>query len=165
VNQNKRFFGKYRGKITNNKDPSNQARILALVPAVFGGDRETAWALPSVPYAGNGVGFVFIPPIGTNVWIEFENGDPDTPIWSGCFWESGQAPIVPDIPDRKVIKTNTATISINDLSGVEGEGIRIETITGLKLIMNSQGIELNNGSSSIRLTPTNVLINNHVLVV
>jgi uncharacterized protein involved in type VI secretion and phage assembly len=77
---------------------------------------------------------------------EFENGDPDTPIWSGCFWESGQAPMVPDIPDRKVIKTNTATISINDLSGVEAEGIRIETITGLKLIMNSQGIELNNGS-------------------
>jgi hypothetical protein len=36
---------------------------------------------------------------------------------------------------------------------------------GLKLIMNSQGIELNNGSSSIRLTPTNVLINSHVLVV
>lgn len=102
---------------------------------------------------------------GTNVWIEFENGDPDSPIWSGCFWESGQAPIVTDIPDRKVIKTNTATISINDLSGVEGEGIRIETITGLKLIMNSQGIELNNGSSSIRLTPTNVLINNQVLVV
>jgi hypothetical protein len=75
------------------------------------------------------------------------------------------APIVPDIPDRKVIKTNTATISINDLSGVEGEGIRIETITSLKLIMNSRGIELNNGSSSIRLTPTNILINNHVLVV
>jgi Type VI secretion system/phage-baseplate injector OB domain len=110
-----------------------------LVPSVFGGDKETAWALPSVLYAGNGVGFVFIPPIGTNVGIELVIQI----LLSGlaAFWESGKAPIVPDIPDRKVIKTCTATISINDLSEVEGEAIRIETITGLKLIMNSQGIE------------------------
>ena len=68
-----------------------------MVPAVFGGDKETAWALPSVPYAGNGVGFVFIPPIGTNVWIEFENGDPDTPIWSGSLlgkWASTDCTLI-----------------------------------------------------------------------
>ena len=42
--------------------------------------------------AGNGVGFFAIPPKGANVWVEFEGGDPDQPIWSGCFWGIGEAP-------------------------------------------------------------------------
>jgi Type VI secretion system/phage-baseplate injector OB domain len=79
VSQEERFYGKFRGRIINNKDPSNLARIRALVPAVFG-DQQTPWALPSVPYAGDGVGFYFIPPIGSNAWIEFENGDRRLPI-------------------------------------------------------------------------------------
>ena len=47
---------------------------------------DSGWALPAVPYAGDGVGFFMIPPIGASVWIEFEHGDPDYPIWTGCFW-------------------------------------------------------------------------------
>lgn len=150
-----RFFGKFRGRIINNKDPQNLARIKALVPAVLG-DQETQWALPSVPYAGNGVGFYFIPPIGSNVWIEFEKGDSRLPVWSGCFWEIGQAPIISNAYDQKVIKTDKAIISISDTSGLD-EGIRIETTSGLKIVMDSSGIELSNGSSNVRITPTNVV--------
>lgn len=131
------------------------ARIKALVPTLFG-DQETQWALPSVPYAGDGVGFYFIPPVRANVWIEFENGDRLSPIWSGCFWEIGQAPVTSNAYDRKVIKTDKAIISISDSSGLE-EGIRIETTSGLKIVMNSSDIELSNGSSNVRITPTNVV--------
>ena len=98
----KLFFGKYRGKVTNNMDLLGQGRICANVPAVFG-EKETGWALPSVPYAGNGVGMFFIPPIGANVWIEFEAGCPEFPIWSGCFWGVNEAP-KPPLPQVKMIK-------------------------------------------------------------
>jgi uncharacterized protein involved in type VI secretion and phage assembly len=79
------FYGKYRGHVENNMDPMQLGRIQVLVPAVSG--MTTSWALPCTPYAAPQAGFLFLPPVGALVWIEFEAGDPDHPIWSGCFWE------------------------------------------------------------------------------
>ncbi len=156
------FYGKYRGTVTDNLDPLMQGRIRVKVPSVFG-DQETGWALPSSPYAGNGVGFFFIPPNGSNIWVEFEEGNPDYPIWAGCFWGIGEAPKMPAIPDTKVIKTDSATITLNDLPGLGG--ITIETSNGLKIVMDVQGIELSNGSASIKLTPVSVSVNDGALEV
>lgn len=89
------------------------------------------------------------------------------PIWSGCYWEFGQAPVTSNAYDQKVIKTDKAIIGISDSSGLE-EGIRIETTSGLKIVMDSSGIELSNGSSNVRITPTNVVYisrNNSVQVI
>nr|HMP43165.1 phage baseplate assembly protein V [Roseiflexaceae bacterium] len=85
------FFGKYRGKVEQNVDPLQIGRVQVRVPAVLGEGRMS-WAMPCVPYAGPGVGMFAIPPVGASVWVEFEGGDPDYPIWSGCFWERGDAP-------------------------------------------------------------------------
>lgn len=157
-----KFYGKYRGKVTDNMDPLMQGRIRANVPAVFG-DEDTGWALPSVPYAGNGVGFFFIPPVDANVWIEFEGGDTDSPIWTGCFWGTAEAPAMPAIPDTKIIKTDTATIKLDDLPGVGG--ITIETTSGLKIVMNVSGIEISNGAGNIKVTAASVSVNNGALEV
>jgi uncharacterized protein involved in type VI secretion and phage assembly len=79
------FHGKYRGRVEDNNDPLKLGRILAMVPAVAGA--RTNWALPCAPYAAPQVGSLLVPPVGALVWIEFEAGDPNTPIWSGCFWQ------------------------------------------------------------------------------
>jgi hypothetical protein len=155
----RRFYGKYRGKVSDNMDPVMQGRIRAKVPAVLG-EEETGWALPSTPYAGAGVGFFFIPSTGTNVWIEFEAGYLDHPIWSGCFWGVGEAPVTPAVPQVKVIKTDTATITLNDLLGTT-----IETNTGLKIIMDITGIAISNGAQSVKLSPASVSINDGALEV
>ena len=78
------FYGMYRGKVTDNEDPLIRGRIRAQVPAIS--DKPLTWAEPCTPYAGPKVGWYAIPPVGANVWIEFERGDSDYPIWSGCFW-------------------------------------------------------------------------------
>jgi uncharacterized protein involved in type VI secretion and phage assembly len=157
-----RFYGKYRGKVTDNMDPLMQGRIRAKVPAVFG-EEETGWALPCSPYAGSGVGFFFVPPVDSNVWIEFEGGDGDYPIWTGGFWGTGETPAMPGLPSTKIIKTDTATIKLDDLPGAGG--ITIETTTGLKIVMNVAGIELSNGAASVKLTPASVSVNNGALEV
>jgi len=156
------YSGKYRGVVTDNQDPSQSGRIKAKVPSVLGAG-ESGWAVPCVPYAGKGVGFLFIPPVGANVWIEFEEGDPQRPIWSGGFWGPGEAPKTPAAGDVKLIKTDFATITIKDSSGANG--IAIETSTGLKIIMDASGIELVNGASSVKLTPADVSINKGALQV
>lgn len=84
------FFGKYRGTVTDNDDPTGRGRLEVLVPAVMG--KQPVWALPCVPYAGDNMGLYMVPEPGTGVWVEFEAGDPSYPIWVGCFWADGQAP-------------------------------------------------------------------------
>jgi uncharacterized protein involved in type VI secretion and phage assembly len=157
-----RFYGKYRGKVTSNVDPHSMGRIRANVPAVFG-DEESGWALPSAPYGGPGVGFFFVPPIDANVWIEFEGGNPDYPIWTGCFWGLTESPVKSMFPFEKMIRTDSATIKLDDTEGTGG--ITIETNSGLKIVMDMNGIELSNGTSSIKLTPASVSVNNGALEV
>lgn len=86
-----RYFGKYRGIVTDNDDPTNRGRIKVRVPAVLG-DQEV-WAMPCVPYTGDGMGTYMIPePDSGGIWLEFEGGDPSYPIWVGSFWADGQLP-------------------------------------------------------------------------
>src|SRR5262245_30300554 len=113
------FFGKYRGKVESNVDPQQQGRIRISCPSVIGAGR-LSWAMPAAPYAGPGVGFFTIPPEGANVWVEFEEGDSESPIWSGCFWGLGEAPALPAIAEVKVLKTQTATITVSDIPGTGG---------------------------------------------
>jgi uncharacterized protein involved in type VI secretion and phage assembly len=155
------YFGKYRGKVESNTDPNQMGRIQVSVPAVLGQGQQS-WALPCTPYAGPGVGWFAIPPVGANVWVEFEGGDTDYPIWSGGFWGSGDCPASPATDKMKVLKTDTATITINDNSGE----IKIETSSGMKIGMSSSGIELDNGQgATVKLSGTKVSLNGSALEV
>jgi uncharacterized protein involved in type VI secretion and phage assembly len=157
------FFGKYRGKVANNVDPMQQGRIQVSVPAVLGSG-SLSWAMPCVPYAGSQVGFFAIPPTGANVWVEFEGGDPDFPIWSGCFWGSGEVPASPAVAEMKVFKTDGATITLNDLPGAGG--IKIETTTGMKIEITAAGIEIDNGQgASLKMSGPQVSVNGGALEV
>jgi hypothetical protein len=157
----KKVFGKYRGKVANNLDVMQLGRVQVTVPAVLG-DGKLAWAMPSVPFAGPGVGFFAIPPNDANVWVEFEGGDINYPIWSGCFWGIGEVPALPAIAQVKMIKTDTGTIKISDIPGIGG--ITIETILGMKIEITMMGIEINDGmGGSIKMTGPQVSINGGAL--
>jgi uncharacterized protein involved in type VI secretion and phage assembly len=159
----RQFYGKYRGKVENNIDPLQQGRVQISVPSVLGEGR-LSWAMPCVPYAGPGVGFFAIPPTGANVWVEFEGGDPNYPIWSGAFWGMGEAPIAPALAETKVFKTDTITLKLDDLPGVGG--VTIETALGMKITITAMGIEINNGQGgSIKLTGPQVSVNDGALEV
>jgi hypothetical protein len=81
-----KYYGKYRGVVAVNVDPLGIARIMALCPALA--TTPLSWALPAVPWGGAALGTFVVPPVGAGVWIEFEQGDIDYPIWSGCYWNA-----------------------------------------------------------------------------
>lgn len=140
----RRFYGKYRGKVAENVDPLFQGRILPIVPAVS--EIPLTWATPCVPYAGPAVGFYAIPPLGANVWIEFEGGDPNYPIWTGCFWEAGQAPLEAPNPEMFIFKTLSTTLLITEIPG-GGGGISLEITppavgTPITITLDSAGIQI-----------------------
>jgi hypothetical protein len=165
MSQATRFYGKYRGKVENNLDPQQQGRLQVSCPAVFG-DGSLAWAMPCAPFAGPGVGFFALPPVGANLWVELEGGDPDYPIWSGCFWGIGEAPALPAVEQVHVIKTASLTLTLSDLPGVGGFTLEVNppaVATPLKMVFNASGIELSNGAASVKLTPASVSVNNGAL--
>ena len=161
------FFGKYRGKVSNNVDPLQLARIQVEVPAVLG-DGRLSWALPCVPFAGPGIGFFALPPVGANVWVEFEGGDPDLPIWAGCFWDPGQLPVKPATPFVTALKTKGISLQLVDLPGAGGLTLEVKppaVAMPLKMTFTSAGIEIRNGKNSIKLTAASVNVNDGALEV
>ncbi len=140
------FFGKYRGLVSDNKDPLQIGRIRAKVPDVLG-DKESGWAMPCFPFGGDGMGFFALPSTGAGVWIEFEHGDPDYPIWAGC-WYGSVADLPPALltpPYKKVVLKTEGGISItmDDTPGIGG--ITLETSAGQKVKILGTGIEIDNG--------------------
>lgn len=166
----KQFHGKYRGTVLNNIDPLQIGRILVTVPDVLG-LTPTSWAMPCVPIAGKQMGTYVIPQVGAGVWIEFEQGNPDYPIWVGGYW--GIAAEVPalalaGVPASPSIVLQTAlqnTIVVSDLPGPTG-GIMLKSTTGATLIVNDTGIYIQNGKgASLVMVGPSVTVNNGALTI
>jgi len=167
-----KYFGKYRATVFNNIDPEQRGRIQAIVPDVFG-LAPSSWAMPCLPAAGKGSGAYFVPEVGSGVWIEFEQGDSDYPIWSGCFWgvvaELPEMGIASPPPTPNIVFQTTGRNSIT-VFGAPGGGITIcagpiASPTSPRIMVTQAGIAITNGQASIMLAGPTVTINNGALVI
>lgn len=169
-----RYYGKYRGTVINNIDPEQRGRIMAMVPDVLG-MTPSSWALPCVPMAGKQQGVFMVPQLGSGVWIEFEQGNPDYPIWVGGFWGvAAEVPALalapPPIPPGQNIVMQTSGQNMLLLSDsaptpVSG-GIVLKSTTGAMFVVNDSGIYISNGKGAmITMVGPTVTINNGALVV
>lgn len=159
------YWGKYRGIVTDNKDPLFTGRIKAKVPDVLG-DEESGWATACTPFAGSGAGFFAIPDVGAGVWIEFEHGDPDYPIFAGCWWGSPADPpsevLVPPYQKVMIKSIGGNSITLDDTPGIGG--VTIQTSTGQKITLTALGIEIDDGQGgAIKMLGPQVSINNGAL--
>lgn len=147
------FFGKYRGTVINNVDPMQIARVQVQVPDVSG-PTISSWAMPCVPVSGINNGIFTVPPIGAGVWVEFEQGNPDHPIWVGGFWgNAAETPVmaktVPPAINGITIQTSLKNgIVVSDVPGPTG-GILMQTTTGAMISISDVGIVISNGKGAI----------------
>lgn len=164
------LYGKYRGTVVNNVDPLQIGRIQVMVPDLAGFVPGT-WAMPCVPVAGINTGVFTVPMIGAGVWIEFERGDADYPIWVGGFW--GTAAEVPVLAHAVPPGINGITLQtplknglvISDVPGPSG-GILIQTTTGAMISVSDVGIIISNGKGAvINMTGPTVDVNLGALTV
>lgn len=170
----RRFYGKYRGFVVENADPEKLGRLKLRVPSVLGDAVVTGWAMPCVPYGGDAnQGMLFIPEVDAGVWVEFEEGDLEFPIWVGTFWskpggnsevpfpnqpDGSEDSAVQDPPTRKIIKTLQGhTIQFED-----GDGdLRIIVSDGQSenlIVFEQKGISITNKKNSITLTDEGLII-------
>jgi uncharacterized protein involved in type VI secretion and phage assembly len=170
MSADQKFLGKYRATVVNNVDPMQIGRIQVIVPDVSN-IMLSSWAMPCVPVAGIQMGVFTVPVIGSGVWIEFEHGDPDYPIWVGGFWGSAaEVPalarmVPPAVPGITMQTTLQNGLTVNDVPGPTG-GIMLKSATGATIIVNDTGIYIQNGKgASIVMVGPSVTVNNGALVV
>jgi uncharacterized protein involved in type VI secretion and phage assembly len=165
-----RYYGKYRGVVINNIDPMQMGRVQVQVPDVMGLGLSS-WAMACVPFTGKQSGVYCVPQMGAGVWVEFEQGDPDYPVWVGGFWGSAAdvpalalagLPVSPSI----VLQTgNQNTLMLSDLPGPTG-GILLKSTSGALISITDVGITISNGQgATILLTGPSVNINAGALTV
>jgi uncharacterized protein involved in type VI secretion and phage assembly len=168
-----RYFGKYRGIVTSNADPTSRGRLKVKVPAIL--DDLEVWALPCVPYAGKDVGFLALPPEKAGVWVEFEAGDQSFPIWVGCFWADDEAPEQAN-PDIKAWITQSHTIRLDDKQDEalvqNGNGVSLTlandamTKAGDKThTVSKSAITSDAGHGKVEVTSSSVKVNGGVMEV
>jgi hypothetical protein len=175
TNPSTKYYGKYRGTVLNNVDPEQRGRLALNVPDVLGAIPST-WAEPCVPLAGPTgppMGAYLVPPIGAGVWVEFEHGDPNYPIWSGCRW--GGASDVPTLakagnpadPNIVIQSLLQHVVMLSDMPPTPATGgIILQSATGAKIVVNDSGIYIDNGrGASITLIGPTVTVNNGALTV
>jgi len=153
------FFGKYRGKITDNIDPLKLGRVKVKVPDVSGVFEN--WALPCVPYAGKNVGFLALPPVNSNIWVEFEAGDINSPIWTGCFWGKEELPEEAKGPEVKLLKTDSTIFSINDKENEGGITLQLSdpvTNKPISMKVTKQSLVIHNDQSEVTITDNTITL-------
>jgi hypothetical protein len=153
----RKFYGKYRGTVLQNVDPELRGRIMCMVPDVLGLAPST-WCEVCTPLAGPPgppMGVYMVPPIGAGVWVEFENGDPNFPIWTGCRFNIGDAPTLalagnPADPNICIQSLLQHMVMISDMppTPVTG-GIILKSTTGAMIVVNDSGIYISNGKGAM----------------
>jgi Type VI secretion system/phage-baseplate injector OB domain len=164
----RRFYGKYRGAVLDNYDPLGKARLRVSVPDVLG-LLPSSWAMPCVPLAGLQMGMFVVPPAGAGVWVEFEQGNPDNPIWVGFFWGgSAEAPatakmLTPKMPGFLVETIGKSKIALSDtpVTPMKGAGVLLQSQSAV-ITVDTSGVTITAGTISLNGV---VNINNGALVV
>lgn len=107
--QSNKYDGIYRGRVVSNADPKKLRRVKVAVPSVLG-DETTEWLWPVDSSAVYGQK----PPIGQGVWVMFEQGDPNYPLWVGTFGKhlgKGSQVEVTELPPGDYVATISDNIS------------------------------------------------------
>lgn len=153
--QDKSYHGKYRAFVNDNEDPERRGRLRLVIPSVLGLD-PSDWALPCFPYGGGpGFGFIAVPPVDSQVVVEFIEGDISSPIWTGTFWRR-EDEVPPGraggpAPTTKILKTESGHfISLEDADGEEH--LTLKSAADATIEMDHEGSIALTGSDGATVT-------------
>lgn len=122
------YYGKYRGIVLKPFDSGIPPKGRITVTVTVGGTPMEMVAEACTPYPG----FYAIPPAQSGVWIEFEEGNLDKPIWTGCWWREGEitALLKPDIPPATAQTVVFAALPVGGVAAQATARLKMDSTTG-----------------------------------
>lgn len=141
-----RFYGIYRGTVADNDDPDKRGRLKLIIPAVAGKEILDYWSESAGIYAGKNYGIVNIPKIGETVWVHFENGNAQYPIWMHGYFKKNVED-TNNYPERKLLYFSSGQKVFID---PKDKKIEIDN-AGVKILIDNYGISLVRKSKKVSL--------------
>jgi len=121
-----KYYGSYRAYVHNNEDPLDMNRVQLIIPMLNPTAVDETWAFPKNSWGGKDYGINLLPRKADVVWVEFQNGDPDYPVWSHASYAKGEKPKEFSSINHYGFKTPRGTlIVINDNKGEEEVLVRL----------------------------------------
>lgn len=135
----KKYYGVVTGKVISQLDPLSLGRVQVQLPFIDSVDLSP-WARIASPMASTETGFYFIPQMGDEVLVAFEQGDPAVPYVIGSLWSASAPPPLPSpLPQMSMIKTLAEnTIMFTEVPPT----ITIKTAAGQTILLSETGVQI-----------------------
>jgi hypothetical protein len=174
ANTNK-YPGLYRASVLTNTDPEFRGRLTLTIPDVHSFSPST-WVEPCTPLSGPtgpAMGVYMVPPPGAGVWVMFERGDVNHPVWIGCRFDvqANVPPLAllgnPADPNICIQSLLQHSLMISDMppSPATG-GIILRSASGAMVVVNDAGIFISNGKgATITMVGPTINMNNSAMTI
>ena len=150
-----RFYGKYRGIVKEVLTGSDLGKLIVQVPSVYE-EEDSPAAIPCVPFAGDGHGFLFLPEVDDHVWVEFESGDVSHPVWTGFCWLDDEIPDPKGPTTRVIVTKENLKIVMDD----DAKKLQLLHPGGAEITLSDSGILIKFGSQQVEITSSGINLNN-----
>ena len=139
------YYGKYRAKVVDIHDPEKRGRIRVMCPKVLG-NAKSAWCEPCIPIAYDLGGDFALPKVGEFVWVEFEAGNANKPIYIGGLWSTDKTPSPTYNEKERLITWGKCRIEMNESTDTIkiSVGSSVITIDKDSIHLDSPSITANN---------------------
>jgi uncharacterized protein involved in type VI secretion and phage assembly len=139
--------GVVTGQVVNITDPDQQGRIQVSLP-YLGGQNQSYWAPVATLMAGGGCGSWFMPQLGDEVLVAFNQDDVGHPYIVGFLWNGQDQPPSTDTNMRVIRSVNGHEIQLYDppVSGGDQGYVRMQFARGDGSV---NIVEINNTSITI----------------
>jgi Type VI secretion system/phage-baseplate injector OB domain len=150
-----RFYGKYRAKVKAiGKDQNDLGIITVEIPEIFP-DKDIPLVKPVVPFAGKNCGFAAFPKVNDVIWVEFEAGNQNKPIWTGFWWADNEIPDTVNWDTVALVSRNGYRLVLDD----KQEKISLVHSKGPEISLTADEIKFKVGNTTIVISGEGVSIN------
>ena len=139
-----KYYGKYRAIVVDINDPEQRGRIRVMCPKVLG-KAKSGWCEPCIPVAYDFGGDFALPKISEFVWVEFESGDVNKPVYTGGLWSKSKSPSATYNEKERLITWGKCKLEMN------------EDTSTLKISVGSSAITIT--ENSIQMASPSVTVN------
>ncbi|MCD7805958.1 MAG: phage baseplate assembly protein V [Lachnospiraceae bacterium] len=144
-----RIFGVVVGQVALNYDKDMPGRVCVTVPTRDEGANELKWARVAMMSGGSGWGHYFLPEVGDQVLLAFEQGNIEKPYVIGCIPKDSDEIVTGSVDEdnqfKKIATRNGNLLCFEDNKEGNGEKDKVKLITAKQL----HRIELDNENSLI----------------
>lgn len=147
-----RVFGVMIGIVARNYDKDMPGRICVTIPVRDQDANELKWARMVMPSSGENWGHYFLPEVGDQVLLVFEQGNIEKPYVIGCIPKDNNKFLTKAVDEKnqykKIITKNGNAVIFEDNAEGEGEKDKIKIVTSKE----THSITLDNERNQIAIS-------------